>query len=210
VRSTPKRIFLLSPANASGIRARLVLGDSARSELAKRLRGEGAALGEIFNFVSGLYFRGKLTYARAYANPPPGVAGIFIITASGGLVSPDRVFTLAQLPEIVMGKVDEKHSPYRLPLERDARKLHALMDRDCEAVLLGSIATQKYVEPLLGVFGERLMFPAEFVGRGDMSRGGLLLRCAREAAELRYVPVAGAVRHGRRSPKLPKIRKHSA
>jgi hypothetical protein len=76
---------------------------------------------------------------------------------------------------------------------------------DCEVVLLGSVATPKYVEPLLGIFGERLMFPAEFVGRGDMSRGGLLLRYAREQAQLTYVPVAGAVRHGARPPRLPKL-----
>jgi hypothetical protein len=67
---TSRRIFLLSPANASGVRARLVLGDSGRTELAQRLRNEGAPLGEVFSFISGLYFRGKLTYARAYANPP--------------------------------------------------------------------------------------------------------------------------------------------
>ena len=63
-------------------------------------------------------------------------------------------------------------------------------------MLLGSIATPKYVEPLLGVFGERLLFPSEFAGRGDMSRGGLMLRCARENVPLTYVPVATAERHG--------------
>jgi hypothetical protein len=99
--------------------------------------------------------------------------------------------------------VDEKHEPYRVPLERDAQSLFASMGNCCEAVLLGSVATQKYVEPLLGIFRERLMFPAEFVGRGDMSRGGLLLRCAREERELQYIQVAGAVRSGARPPKLP-------
>jgi predicted kinase len=79
------------------------------------------------------------------------------------------------------------------------------MGADCEVVLLGSVATPKYVEPLLEIFGERLMFPQEFVGRGDMSRGGLMLRCASEMRELTYVPVAGAVRHGARPPKLPKV-----
>lgn len=203
-RSTANRIFLISPANASGVRARLILGDSARTELAQRIRETGAPLGEIFSFISGLYFRGKLTYARAYAQPPPGADGIFIITASGGLISPDKVLTLRELREIVAGTVHENHAPYREPLERDARSLCARIGRHCEAVLLGSVATQKYVEPLLGIFGERLQFPAEFVGRGDMSRGGMLLRCAREAHELRYIPVAGAVRVGTRPPKLPR------
>src|SRR5579872_6391440 len=74
---TPNRIFLLSPANATGVRAQMILGDSERTGLAQRLRAEGAPLGEVFSFISGLYFRGKLTYARAYAKPPAGVSGIF-------------------------------------------------------------------------------------------------------------------------------------
>src|SRR5262249_62023500 len=86
----------------------------------------------------------------------------------------------------------------------DAQLLREHMGARCEVVLLGSIATPKYIEPL-SIFGERLVFPAEFVGRGDMSRGGLLLRCVREQTELSYVPVAGAVRHGARPPKLPKL-----
>jgi hypothetical protein len=71
-------------------------------------------------------------------------------------------------------------------------------------VLLGSIASDKYVDLLLEVFGERLLFPAEFVGRGDMSRGGLMLRCATAGVEMSYLPVAGAKRHGPRPPRLPR------
>jgi hypothetical protein len=204
LKSSRRRIFLLSPANASGSRAKLILGENGRSTLALRLRNEGVPLGEIFSFISGLYFRGKLTYAQTHANPPPGIPGVAVITAAGGLVSPDKVFTLEELREIAAGSVDASESRYRVPLERDARLLCDHMG-DCEVVLLGSVATPKYVEPLLGIFGERLTFPAEFVGRGDMSRGGLLLRCARERTQLTYVPVAGAVRHGARPPKLPKL-----
>jgi hypothetical protein len=72
--------------------------------------------------------------------------------------------------------------------------------------LLGSIATGKYSDLLLDIFGDRLLFPTEFVGRGDMSRGGLLLRCVREERELAYQPVIGAVRHGKRPPRLERIR----
>ena len=172
--------------------------------MADRLRNGGVPLGEIFTFMSGLYFRGKLAYARAYADPPLGVPGVVVITASGGLVSPDRLFTLEELREIVAGRVDAAESRYRIPLERDARLLRDHAGDDCEIVLLGSVATSKYVEPLVGIFGERLMFPAEFVGRGDMSRGGLLLRSARDQVQLKHVPVAGAVRNGARPAKLPK------
>jgi hypothetical protein len=206
-RSSRNRIFLLSPANASGFRGSLLLKDTVRSPLADRLRDGGAPLGEIFTFISGLYFRGKLAYARAYADPPPGIPGVVVITASGGLVSPDRLFTLEELRAVVAGRVDAAESSYRIPLERDARLLREHAGDHCEIVLLGSVATSKYVEPLLGIFRERLMFPAEFVGRGDMSRGGLLLRSVRDQVQLQYVPVAGAVRNGARPPKLPKIKR---
>ena len=57
-------------------------------------------------------------------------------------------------------------------------------------------------DAILENFGDRLCFPADFVGRGDMSRGGLLLRCAQDREELRYISVAGAVLNGKRPPKL--------
>jgi hypothetical protein len=74
--------------------------------------------------------------------------------------------------------------------------------RECDVVLLGSIATPKYTDVLLDVFGTQLRFPVDFVGRGDMSRGGLLLRRAAAGEELDYAPVAGAVVHGSRPPRL--------
>jgi hypothetical protein len=85
--------------------------------------------------------------------------------------------------------------------------LYETISPDCQIVLLGSIATPKYLEPLLDIFGSRLLFPSEFVGRGDMSRGGLMLRCARDGVELDYIPACSAVRRGRRPPKLPKAPK---
>jgi hypothetical protein len=204
-----RRIYLLSPANASGPRARLLFSKPANFPLAQRLHNHGAPLGEIFSFISGLYFRGKLAYSSAYATPPSGVPGVVVITASQGLQSPDKWIQLAELQEIAAVPIDASEPRYRIPLERDARILRDAMGRDCEVVLLGSIATPKYVEPLLAVFGERLLFPSEFVGRGDMSRGGLMLRCAREHLRLTYVPVLDAVRHGPRPAKLPK-RKRAA
>jgi hypothetical protein len=105
--------------------------------------------------------------------------------------------------------VDAENAAYRRPLERSARALAAEVG-DCDVVLLGSIASPKYVDVLLDIFGGRLRFPSEFVGRGDMSRGGLLLRQAAEGAELQYVPVAGAVRRGVRPPKLPPLPRNAA
>jgi hypothetical protein len=94
---------------------------------------------------------------------------------------------------------------YREPLERTCRTLDEMAGPECDFVLLGSIATLKYLEPMVGVFGERLLFPEEFIGRGDMSRGGLLLRCVRAGVQLKYVPLGNLTRHGPRPPKLPKL-----
>jgi hypothetical protein len=183
----------------------MMVSERAQFELARRLRREGLPLGEIFSFISGLYFRGKLAYARTFAQSSPGVPGAFVITACRGLVPPDTPITLQELQEISAVPIEPSDARYRVPLERDARTLlHTLGPRG-EVVLLGSVATKKYVEPLLGVFGDRLVFPAEFAGRGDMSRGGLMLRAARAGTPLTYVPVATGIRHGVRPPKLPKL-----
>src|ERR1041385_4745110 len=85
----PRRIFVLSPANTSGLRGGQLLADVSKSALMERLRHRGAPLGEIFSFISGLYFRGKLAYARAYNDPPQRIPGALVITPCGGLVSPD-------------------------------------------------------------------------------------------------------------------------
>jgi len=199
------RVFLLSPANLSGRRGASLLSPRRLSPLAERLRqDEGVALGEIFSFISALYFRGKLTYARRFAVPPPDsgpLSGVHVITPSAGLRSPDTHVTLAALQQFATEDIDADNARYRRPLEQSAETL-ARDIGDCEVVLLGSIASSKYVDVLLSVFGDRLCFPADFVGRGDMSRGGLLLRSAASGVELSYVTVGGAVRRGVRPPRL--------
>ena len=201
-RAPVPRIFLLSPANVSGVRAGLILREEASFPSALRLGDGRLTLGEAFSFISGLYFRGKLAYARAFAQPPPNAAGTLVITACGGLLSPETLLTREALREISSVPVAASEARYRIPLERDARLLADQTGTTCDVILLGSIATPKYVEPLLKIFGERLLFPAEFAGRGDMSRGGLMLRCARSGVQLNYVPVATASRHGARPAKL--------
>ena len=70
-------------------------------------------------------------------------------------------------------------------------------------VLLGSVASGKYVDVLLPILGDRLRYPTAFVGRGDMSRGGLMLRSAASGDELEYGPLTAGVRpRGPRPPKL--------
>jgi hypothetical protein len=196
------RIFLLSPAFCGGKRARMVMRDAASFPLAARLREGGAPVGEVFAFLSGLYFRGKLAYARAFAAPPEGAPAALVITPTRGLVDPATPVTVGDLREFAEGAVAAADPRYRAPLERDARALAAATPAGCAAVLLGSVASGKYVDVLEAIWGERLLFPVDFVGRGDMSRGGLMLRAADAGAELPYAPVAGAVRRGPRPPRL--------
>jgi hypothetical protein len=209
----PSRIFLLSPANCGGIRAQIVASPNAEFELAQRLRANrGAPLGEVFSFVSGLYFRGKLAYARRFARPPdpddPLVAGgVLVITPNAGLRSADTPVTLASFQAFARVPIAVDNASYREPLVRSARALDRAAGPDCEVVLLGSVASGKYVEVLQPIFGDRLLFPSDFVGRGDMSRGGLMLRCVTDDLELEYMPIEGAVRHGARPPKLTPLKK---
>jgi hypothetical protein len=197
-------VFLLSPANCAGTRAQLLL-KSQTSPLTARLENGGAPLGEVFTFMSSLYFRGKLAYATAFSAPPAGWSGALVITPGRGLVPAETVIRGSDLREMAEVPVDENEPRYREPLLRDARPLERALGNDGRAVLLGSVASGKYVTPLLAVFGERLHFPATFVGRGDMSRGGLMLRCAKAGTPLDCVPVRGAVLHGTRPPKLGRL-----
>jgi hypothetical protein len=197
------RVFLLSPANCGGERAKLLYRPQARFELALKLRTpKGATIGEIFSFLSGLYFRGKLTYARRFASPPQNTSGQLVITTNAGLIPADTFVTIKQLQKMGCVAIDADDARYRRPLARAAKDLLAGAPPDTEFVLLGSVASRKYVDILTQILGPRLLFPTEFVGRGDMSRGGLMLRCVDEARELTYVRVDGATRHGQRPPKL--------
>ncbi|MFL6584336.1 MAG: hypothetical protein ACJ8KU_07435 [Chthoniobacterales bacterium] len=196
------RIFLLSPAFAGGQRAQMMMNDRAQFDLARRLRSDDPpTLGEVFTFLSGLYFRGKLAYATAFARPQHDAA-VLVITPNRGLVPAATPVTVAELRAFGEVDIDEEDPRYRKPLERDVKKIAKALTPKCQVILLGSIATGKYVDVLLKGFGNKLLFPGDFVGRGDMSRGGLLLRCAVDGRELNYIPVAGAVRHGARPPKL--------
>ncbi|HEY8795082.1 MAG TPA: hypothetical protein VIM15_09080 [Gemmatimonadaceae bacterium] len=202
---TASRIFLLSPAFCGGERAKLLFNPNADFPLAVRLRSGGVPIGELFAFLSGLYFRGKLAYARAFDRPPHGAPGLLVITPTRGLVDPDTLLTLDDMREFAEVNIASQSDRFIEPLARDAQSL-AKASRAAPAILLGSIATDKYVGTLSAAFGDRLRFPVEFVGRGDMSRGGLLLRSVRECAELTYIPVSGATRRGARPPKLVPLR----
>lgn len=153
--------------------------------------------------MSSLYFRGKLAYARAFA---ASAEHIRVITPGDGLVSPETRVRPSDLERFARVPVDPDEPRYREPLVRDLRQIASRIPGD--VVLLGSVASEKYVELMLSVLDTRAVFPADFVGRGDMSRGGLMLRAAEEGHELRYVPLAGSARRGKRPPKLPPLHRH--
>lgn len=206
-----EHLFLLSPARCDGPRAQMLMNPEASFELAQRLRsGEGAPIGEVFAFLSSLYFRGKLAYAQALTSPRKQGARIKVITTNRGLRSAMDTVTHADLVSFSGIDLADGDERYLGPLRRDSERIARTLPATSGVVLLGSIATGKYVDTLLAIFGERLLFPADFVGRGDMSRGGLLLRHSRSATPLRYLPVAGAVRRGKRPPRLERLPRGSS
>jgi hypothetical protein len=198
------RIFILSPPQTSGKRAAMLLNERAEFDLAARLRGRcGAPLGDVFSFLSGLYFRGKLTYSKRFGHAGGDAEPCYVITSNSGLISPDAAVTVQTLRAYADVPIDAADERYAAPLRQSADELRRASGAQTEIVLLGSIATGKYVDPLLAAFGDRLLYPLEFVGRGDMSRGGLLLRAADSGVELQYGRLADAER--RRGPRPPKL-----
>ena len=196
------RIFLLSPARVTGKRTDMLLSPNARFDLAQRVQTTGAPLGEAFTFLSGLYFRGKLIYANRFVRPYKKVPGIYVIISNLGLVPVETIVTKEDLISFGEIPIDPADKRYVQNLQNAASELLKKLPPNADVILLGSIGSKKYAELLIKIFGDRLKFPSDFVGRGDMSRGGLLLRRAESGEELEYVPIAGAVRHGKRPPKL--------
>ena len=167
----------------------MLFNPEARFELAKALRTAGGApLGEVYSFVSGLYFRGKASYATKFADStlPPGA---WVITPGGGLCALGERVTAARLQGWQQVQVSERNPHFTAPLVRHVCALADQASADVRFVLLGSVASKKYVLPLLESLGPRLFYPTQFAGLGDMARGALLLRCAKEGRELEYTPI---------------------
>ncbi len=206
----PSRIFLLSPAKAGGRRYSILTSDKANFELALKFRAGSATLGEIYSFISGLYFRGKMAYAGAFGAIPGQSSNALVIVPGLGLLPPETVFSLEQLRATAEIDVDEDNPVHQDALLAAAGSVDRATGHQCSFVLLGSVASAKYTTALLKVLDHRLLFPAEFVGRGDMSRGGIMLRSAASGQELTYIPVNGAQLRGPRPARLdPKERPHA-
>src|SRR3954465_14805754 len=152
------RVFLLSPARLDGKRAQLLFHPVTMFPMARALHSDaGAPIGEIFSFLSGLYFRGKLAYAAAFARPPQGLnSGVFVITPNRGLLSPSVRMTLNDLTRLAETDIDASAKDFRKPLEQNAKALARALGPRGHPILLGSIATPKYVDMLLSSFSQDL------------------------------------------------------
>lgn len=180
------RIFLLSPASLNGIRAKQLMSPRAKFEAAQLYRSpEGVPIAMAFTFMSALYFRGKIAYALHFTGP----GHVFVITPGYGLVPPDWRINEERMKVMKKTPIDVTKRAYVKPLIRDAAEI-AASKPESEVVLLGSVATGKYVDVLQPIFGERLRFPGAFAGLGDMARGGLMLRAVRADRELDYTPLS--------------------
>lgn len=193
------RAFLLSPAFAGGMRARFLLNPHAPFPLARQFHAAGVSLAEAFAFMSGLYFRGKIGYARHFARSRNL---IWIITTNAGLWSPERVVHPDDVAAFGRTQIEADDRKFAEPLEGDLVTLAKKLGPRGSVVLLGSIATPKYRQALTAAFGKRALFPTDFVGRGDMSRGALLLQAVRENRELPYAPLLETVLTGRRASRI--------
>ncbi|MGD2070933.1 MAG: hypothetical protein PVI57_19845 [Gemmatimonadota bacterium] len=200
----PPALFLLSPANLTGVRGGRILGGTSGAPFMETLRAGGRVpLGDVYASVSSLYFRGKRAYADAFARPGPDGVGNLVITPDAGLLPVDEPVDLETLRRFAETDIAAGNETYAIPLLEDARRVDGTVGDRSSVGLLGSIASDKYLEPLAGVFGRRLLFPEPFIGRGDMSRGGLLLRAVEAGEELPYVVAVDAERRGERPPRLP-------
>jgi hypothetical protein len=183
----PTLRFLLSPAHLGGARAARLTSLDARFAVAQSYRDGTLSIGEAFSWISALYFRAKLRYARHFGarhggGPAQVIAPGFGLVAEDWLLSGERFTRLCQVP------VDTQDRRFRQPLEAACAGLARSLDRDDRIVFLGGLAGDRYLAVLAPALGPRLFVPIDFVGRGQMQRGSLLLQAIAENRELAYSP----------------------
>ncbi|HEY9154959.1 MAG TPA: hypothetical protein VIM69_07510, partial [Opitutaceae bacterium] len=151
--------------------------------------------------LSGLYFRGKVAYVERFSQSPSGAVGAWVITSNQGLLPLHAPIGLEDIRSFSQTPIASDEPRYLDPLRRDLARLVTENDASTEYVLLGSVSTDKYSEALLSVLGDRVLFPSDFLGRGDMSRGALMLRHSRSGVELDYAPLSSVSLKKRRVAK---------
>ncbi len=156
--SSRHRIFLLSPANARESEGQRLLHSTAPSELAVRLRQSGVRLGDVYQHISSLYFRGKLSTHQVSAIPLSRLRACRYITGTG-LMLPETLIRFDEFRQLSAISIDASNERYRQSLIADLMRLREMAGVHVDIILLGSIATSKYVDPIANVFGERVLVP---------------------------------------------------
>jgi hypothetical protein len=100
-------VFLLSPAYCGGSEPRCFC-QVAGNSISPSDAGRRATIGEVFSFLSGLYFRGKLAYGTKFGRS-------LVITPGRGLLSPDTVVSMEELRAIAEIGVTVDEPRYRRP-----------------------------------------------------------------------------------------------
>ena len=200
------------PTAAAGARQQVLSPQAAfAARRGSCARAQGAPLGDVFTFVSGLYFRGKLAYARRFASPPePRIRrrlGRARHHAERRAPQPETPVTRRRAARLRRRR--RRSRPTRATGGRSsgarARWLREI-GADCEVVLLGSIASPKYVDVLLDDLRRAPAVPDRFRRpRRHEPRRPAAAQARARASSSTYAPMAGAVRHGARPPKLPPL-----
>jgi hypothetical protein len=204
------RVFILSPARSDGVRAGYLANPKTSIAMGLELQANiKQPIGKVFTFLSGLYFRGKVAYAERFS-ASAGLAaspsvGAWVITSNQGLLPLHAPIGLDDLQSFSRTPIALGEPRYEEPLRRDLARLISDDNSATEYVLLGSVSTDKYTEALVSILGERVLFPVEFLGRGDMSRGALMLRQSRVGEELEYAPLAGILKPRKRLAKATPV-----
>lgn len=184
-RRAPSTLFLLSPANLGGERARLLTSAQARFPAAARYRQGGLTIGEAFAWISSLYFRAKLHYARRFGSLATGSA-VLVIAPGFGLVPEDWPLSSDRWRRLRRVPVDPRRPAFRRPLATACDELRQRLSADDRIVFLGGLSAERYLSVLGPALGPHLLIPRDFVSRGQMQRGSLLLRAIRDDEELVY------------------------
>jgi len=103
-----------------------LLRDQAALALAVRLCNEGVALGEAFSFMSGLYFRGKLSYAERFVQAANGMPKTLVITAGRSLMAPQTIIRAIDLAHFASVPIGHQVAAYFDPLSLDALELASM------------------------------------------------------------------------------------
>lgn len=187
-------IFLLSPARLTGARGRRILAGTGRLSTTDAFTdGSRLPLGSVYASISTLYFRGKLAYARRFGAWDEGDP-VLVITPDRGLAPADMPVDIGTLRDSATVPIALDEPRYVEPLLQSVSALRERLTSEDRVVLLGSIATPKYVDPLGRTLGTHLFVPRDFVGMGEMRRGSLLLGAVAEGRELSYIPAGSTHR----------------